>query len=178
MATASERNWRMELTTEEVKPVEPPRRSPKIRHIAEEFWGYDSFSGVKRIEIRIPVGTPLLALNEVPNKPRNDREWIATVKLGDAEVDLLVYRQPEIKSGPGPSATRPVATLADDAALLEEYPIGTRLIFCKKLRGDTVVHPGQMAVVIGAENGCLKVRGRSVSTSWEVLTPKGNVRTV
>lgn len=114
----------------------------------------------------------------MPNKPRDDREWIATVKLGDAEVDLLVYRQPEIKSGPGPSATRPAATPADDATLLEEYPIGARLIFCKKLRGDTVVHPGQMAVVIGAENGCLKVRGRSGSTSWEVLTPKGNVRTV
>ena len=177
MATASERNWRMEVT-EEVKPVDPPRRSPKIRHIAEEFWGYDSASGVKRTEIRVPVGTPLLTLNEVPGKPRDDREWIATVKLGDAEVDLLVYRQPEIKSGPGPSATRPAATPADDATLLEEYPIGARLIFCKKLRGDTVVHPGQMAVVIGSENGCLKVRGRSGPTSWEVLTPKGNVRTV
>jgi len=166
------------MTTETSKPVDPSRRSPKIRHIAEEFWGYDSSSGVKRIEIRVPVGTPLLALNEVPGKPRDDREWIATVKLGDAEVDLLVYRQPEIKSGPGPVVTRPAATPADDATLLEEYPIGARLIFCKKLRGDTVVHPGQMAVVIGAENGCLKVRGRSGSTSWEVLTPKGNVRTV
>ena len=166
------------MTTEELKPVEPPRLSPKIRHIAEEFWGYDSSSGVKRTEIRVPVGTPLLALNEVPGKSRDDREWIATVKLGDAEVDLLVYRQPEIKSGPGPAETRPVATLADDATLLEEYPIGARLIFCKKLRGDTVVHPGQMAVVIGSENGCLKVRGRSGPTAWEVLTPKGNVRTV
>lgn len=166
------------MTTETTKPVDPPRRSPKIRHIAEEFWGYDSSSGVKRTEIRVPVGTPLLALNEVPGKPRDDREWIATVKLGDAEVDLLVYRQPEIKSGPGPVVTRPAATPADDATLLEEYPIGARLIFCKKLRGDMAVYPGQMAVVIGSEKGCLKVRGRSGSTTWEVLTPKGNVRTV
>ena len=166
----------MELT-EEVKPVEPPKRSPKVRHIAEEFWGYDVASGGRRIEVRVPVGTPLLELREVPDKPRDDREWIATVKLGDMEVALLVYRQPEIKSGPAP-VVRPATSPASDEALLTEFPIGTRLVFCKKLRGETVVHPGQMAIVTGSENGCLKVRGRSGPTAWEVLTPRGNVRTV
>ena len=160
--------------TEEVKPVEPPKRSPKIRHIAEEFWGYDVASGGRRIEVRVPVGTPLLELREVPDKPRDDREWIATVKLGDTEVDLLVYRQPEIKSGPAPARKAPSSE--DDAALLEAFPIGSRVVFCRKLRGETVVHPGQMATVLGAEQGCLKVRGRSGSTSWEAATPRGNVR--
>lgn len=156
----------------------PPKRSPKIRHIAEEFWGYDVSKGGRRVEVRVPVGSPLLELREVPDKPKDDREWIATVQIGEAEVRLLVYRMPEIKSGPAPVKSHAVATTADDLALLEQFPAGTRLLFCKKLRGDTVVHPGQMAVVIGAENGCLKVRGRSGSTSWEALTPRGNVREV
>jgi len=162
--------------TETAKLAEPPKRSPKIRHIAEEFWGYDIASGGRRIEVRVPVGTPLLELREVPDKPREDREWVATVQLGGVEVRLLVYRQPEIKSGPAPAQKAPSSD--DDAALLEEFPIGSRVVFCRKLRGDTVVHPGQMATVLGADHGCLKVKGRSGSTSWEAVTPKGNVRSV
>lgn len=162
--------------TETAKPVEPPKRSPKVRHIAEEFWGYDVASGGRRIEVRVPVGTPLLELREVPDKPREDREWVATVQIGGVEVQLLVYRQPEIKSGPAPARKAPPSE--DDAALLETFPIGSRVVFCRKLRGETVVHPGQMATVFGVEQGCLKVRGRSGSTSWEAATPRGNVRPV